>query len=380
VRHSILFDARLVLEQPTGIGRYVTSLLPPLCEAAPDWTFHVLRRPAPWPGYGLAEWAAPNVTHHVSTLRHMSFAQHVVLPRLARKLGVDLLHYPHFDAPVIGGGVPVIATIHDVKHATLRGLFPRFDALKRWYLTRLLESTLRRAAAVIADSEATAAEARLVCGAAARLRVVPLAPDRTYRPAAWDTVLAFRKRYALERPYVLCVSEFRPHKNHARLVRAFAESRGAAAHDLVLVGQRHSLDEPPERWADEAGIASRVHVLTDVSSEDLVAAYTGADLFALVSLHEGFGLPILEAMACGAPVVTSRTTAAGEVAGDGALLVDPESESEIVSALDAVLGNRAEGARLRDAGFARSKQFTWEEAARRTLAVYDEVLSSRVRP
>ncbi|MFN8177963.1 MAG: glycosyltransferase family 1 protein [bacterium] len=377
MRKAVLFDARLVLERPTGIGRYIVSLLPPLCAAAPDWQFHVLRGPTPWPGYGLAEWSAANVTHHVSRERHMSLAQHVTLPALARRLRVDLLHYPHLDAPVQWGRVPVVATIHDAKYLTLQGLFPRFDALKRWALRRLFAATVHRAAAIIADSEATAADLRRFYGPRDLLRVVHLAADPSFAPAPWEAVLAFRRRYDLARPYVLCVSEFRPHKNYARLVRAFAASRGAALHDLVLVGQRHAQDETPEQWAEEPGLAGRVRVLTDVSSDDLVAAYTGADLFALVSLHEGFGLPILEAMACGAPVIASRTTAAGEVAGDGALLVDPESEPEITAALDRVAGDRAEGARLREAGFARAKEFTWEQAARRTLAVYEEVLARR---
>jgi glycosyltransferase involved in cell wall biosynthesis len=304
----------------------------------------------------------------------MSLAQHVTLPRTALRLGVDLLHYPHLDAPVFFGRVPVVSTIHDAKYLTLKGLFPRLDALKRWYLRRCFAATVRRSAAVIADSAATAADLRAFYGTKPRVRVVPLAADHDFRPSTPEAVTAFRARHDLRRPYVLCVGEFRPHKNHARLIRAFAASRGAAAHDLVLVGQRHERDQPPEPAAAEARVAARVHVLTDVSSAELVAAYTGADAFALVSLHEGFGLPILEAMACGVPAIVSKTTAAGEVAGDAGLLVDPESETEIVAALDRVLGDAELAARLRAAGLRRACGYTWDETARRTLAVYEEVL------
>lgn len=372
----ILFDARLVLERPTGIGRYIVSLLPSLCAQAPAWEFHLLRRPRPWPGYGFAEWHAVNVVHHVSTERHMSLAQHVTLPRLAGRLGADLVHYPHFDAPVLGR-VPVVATIHDVKYLQLRRLFRRLDGLKRWYLRQCLAMTARRGAAIIADSRATEADVRRLLAPRGLLRVVPLAADPSFRPASDGTVAAFRARHGLERPFVLCVGEFRPHKNHEGLIRAFAASRGAAGHDLVLIGQRHRGDVPPEDAAEAAGIAPRVRVLTDVSAEDLVAAYTGAAAFALVSRHEGFGLPILEAMACGSPVIVSGTTAAGEVAGDAARLVDPERLDDIAAALDALLGDPEEARRLRAAGFERARHFTWDETARGTLAVYREVLGAR---
>src|SRR5262245_14335965 len=168
---SVLFDARLVLERPTGIGRYIVSLLPALCAAAPQWTFHVLRRAAPWPGYAFAEWHAANATHHISTQRHMSLGQHLTLPRLAQELGVDVMHYPHLDAPVLWGRVPVVATIHDAKELTLRHLFGRFDGMKRWYLRRCFEATVRRSAAVIAVSRATSSDLQRAFGNLARVRV-----------------------------------------------------------------------------------------------------------------------------------------------------------------------------------------------------------------
>lgn len=374
---SVLFDARLVLGHPTGIGRYIVSLLPAMARAAPGCTLHVLRRPDPWPGYGFAEWTAPNVVHHVSPMRHMSAAQYVALPRLSRRLGVDLLHHPHFDAPVLIRTVPVIATIHDAKYLTHRNLFARHDASKRWLLARAFALTMARADGIIADSAATADDLRRLFWRKGPVHIVPLAADPSFAPAPEAAVEAFRARHGVRRRYVLCVGEFRPHKNHALLIRAFAASSAARTHELVLIGQRHDLSEPPEQVAAAAGVGDRVRVLTDVRSDGLVAAYTGADAFVLASLHEGFGLPILEAMACGCPVVASGTTASGEVAGDAAVRVNPERVDEVTAAIDRVLGDPREAARLRAAGLARARTYTWDATARGTLAAYEAVLGMR---
>ncbi len=374
---NILFDARLALERPTGIGRYIASLVPELVRLAPQISFHLLRRAEPWPDYRLESLSAPNLTHHVTDLPHMALRQQLALPRLARDLGVDLLHYPHFDAPVGARDVPVVATIHDAKE--LRGGQESNLPLHKRLAVRLLtERTLRGAAAVIAVSRATAqALDAIVSGSSQRITVVYEAADPDFGPASGSAVDALRSSRSLERPFVLSVSERRPHKNIDGLVRAYARSRTKTTHDLVIVGRPWRNYRGPERTVEELGLDGAVRILGDVAHDELVALYTAADVFVLVSFHEGFGLPLLEAMACGTPVVASRTSAAGEITGEAGVTVDPSDPVSVADGMDRVVHDRRLHDSLAERGRVREAEFTWERAASETLDVYRAVLESR---
>lgn len=372
---SILFDARLVLTKPTGIGQYISSLVPELIRQAPDWRFHLLRRVAPWPDYGLAQLEATNLTHHPTDLPHMALRQHVELPRLARRLGATLLHYPHFDAPVLWQPVPVVVTLHDAKYLVHPEFFPRLSFVKRAYMRFCFAQSLRRAAAVMVDSASTAADlSRLFATPAERMRLVYPAANPRFQRASEGAVAGLRQRYSLVRPFILSVGERRPHKNHTGLIRAYAASQSRQTHDLVIIGQAYEDYTEPESVVRQSGVQERVRLLNDVTDADLVAFYTAADLFVLVSLYEGFGLPIVEAMACGAPVITAATTSAGEVAGEGGVQVDPHDTVSIAAAIDRVLQDPTFRQELVRRGEARSQTFSWQRAADQTLAVYRCVL------
>jgi glycosyltransferase involved in cell wall biosynthesis len=374
-KHSILFDARLILDKPTGIGQYIASLIPELLQAAPDWHVYLLRRPDPWASYGIQNWQAANLTHHVITLPHMALRQYLVLPHLARNLGVDLIHYPHFDAPVLLGSTPVVATIHDVKYLAHPEFFTDLARLKRWYMYFCFAQTLRRAAAVIAVSEATAQDLCIFDVDGQRPCVIYEAVSSRFRPANVEQQTALREKYGLERPFILSVGERRPHKNHAGLIHAFAQSQSQQTHDLVIVGQvYHGYDEAAE-MARKMGIGNHVHFLTEVDDGELVAIHTTADLFVLVSLYEGFGLPILEAMACGTPVIASSTTASGEIVGSGGVQVDPRDPAAIADAIDQMLCDAVLRHFYVERGYERCRQFTWQRTAQKTLALYRQVLN-----
>jgi alpha-1,3-rhamnosyl/mannosyltransferase len=368
----IAFDARLVLDKPTGIGQYVVSLLQAMASAAPDRRFLILRGPDPWADYGLEALDLPNTEHVIVRTRRMSLPQHWELPRLLRRLAPDVFHYPHFDAPLLTT-VPYVASIHDVTYLAMRELFPRFGPAKIAYMRGMFRATLRRAARTLVPSAATASDLARMFGNGGRIQVVPYGVDEIFRPAAKAELEKFRREHSLSRPFVLCVGEFRPHKNHAALLRAWSRTRAREDHDLVLVGQRHPGGVDPEALAREAGVS--VRVLSALDRPGLVAAYTAADLFALVSRYEGFGFPALEAMACGTPVLASRTTSLGEVVGKGGVTVDPEDEAAIAEELDRLLRDSAERAQLTERGYARCAEFHWKRTAEETLAVYDEVVT-----
>ncbi len=375
---SLLFDARLILPKPTGIGQYITSLLRELWRQAPDWHIHLLRGPQTWPGYGVAAWQAPNLTHHVSEERHMSLRQHWTLPRMARRLGVDLVHYPHFDAPVIYQPIPVVATLYDAKYLVRPDFFTNLSQVKRLYMRFCFANTLRRAAGVIAISQATTRDVQRLFGeTTVPMRVIYLAADALFRPADEESVAAFRGKYEVKRPFLLTVGERRPHKNHLGLLQAYARSQSRHTHDLVIIGQPYQNYTAPEEYSQAHGLAAQVHFLSSVTFLELIAAYTAADLFVLVSFYEGFGLPILEAMACGTAVIAANTTAAGEVVGAGGVAVNPHNTEAIQATIDDLL-THADRRRMWVAkGQSWEQQFSWQRAAAETLALYRQILQEK---
>jgi glycosyltransferase involved in cell wall biosynthesis len=311
----------------------------------------------------------------------MALRQHLDLPRIARRLGASLMHYPHFDAPVLWQPAPVVVTLHDAKYLLHPEFFPRLGLLKRTYMRFCFAQSLRRAAAVLVDSASTAADlSRLFPVPLSRMRIIYPAADPRFQRASATAVATLRQRYALARPFILCVGERRPHKNHTGLIRAYAASRSRQTHDLVIIGQAYEDYSEPEAVAQQLGLSASVRLFSDVAYADLVAFYTAAELFALVSLYEGFGLPIVEAMACGLPVLTSATTAAGEVAGAGGVTVDPHDTAAIAAAMDNVLQDPAFHQVLVQRGAARRQDFSWPHAAEQTLTIYRCVLDGTPLP
>ncbi len=378
MHESILFDARLVLHKPTGIGQYIVALLAELIRLAPETHFQLLRRADPWPGYGLAEWRAPNLSQQVSQLPHMALQQHLVIPRLAQQLKAQLIHYPHFDAPVLWGRLPVVTTIHDAKYLVHPEFFMNLSQVKRQYMRFSFAQSLKRSAGVIVVSQNTAKDlARLFNISLSRLSVIYEAADARFQPASASTIQALRQQYQLTRPFLLTVGEYRPHKNHVGLIRAYANSQSRQTHDLVIIGQAYQDYTEPQSLVQQLGLKGQVHFLSGVPFADLITFYTAAELFVLVSFYEGFGLPILEAMACGAPVICSATTAAGEITGEGGLTVDPNDSGAITQQIDALLQNPA----LRQQWVAKGEQwhqrYTWQQAAKQTLALYQSVLANQ---
>jgi glycosyltransferase involved in cell wall biosynthesis len=374
VSKSILFDARLVVEKPTGIGRYVASLVPEMIRLGGDFHFHLLRGRKPFPGFGIAEWSAPNLTHHTTDEKAMSFTKHFMLPKLARELNADLLHYPHFDAPFLAGSLPVVATIHGARDLACADSLIGMSHIKRCYMRYFMARSLRHAT-VITVSHAMARDLGERFGLPSdRIAVTHEAADAEFSPAPSDAVVAFRAKFELIRPFILCVGERRPHKNQSNLVRAYAQSKSRATHDLVIIGKSYADFRGPEETVERLNLQAAVHILEPVDAADLVAAYTAADLFVLISLYEGFGLPILEAMACGTPVIGSATTATGEIIGEGGLRVPPEDISAVAAAIDEVLCDPTNRELWIDRGWKWCRRFTWEHTAQRTLAVYREIL------
>ena len=212
---------------------------------------------------------------------------------------------------------------------------------------------------------------------AAKVVASPLGVEDAFRPVVDPAILAaVRERNRLPDRYILAVGNLQPRKNLRRLIEAVAALRATRRDDcrLVLVGQPAWRHGELDAVAAAHGLRDAIVATGYVPAEDLPALYSAAEVFAYPSLYEGFGLPPLEALACGTPVVTANTSSLPEVVGDAGLLIDPLDTGAIAAALARLLDDVALRERLRQAGFARAAAYSWRETARRTLQVYDKLL------
>jgi glycosyltransferase involved in cell wall biosynthesis len=300
-----------------------------------------------------------------------------LLPLKLARERIDICHFTNSVATLLSP-CPTVVTIHDM---TL-WLFPQHHYRRRLLAMRpFIPLAARRAAAVIAVSHATKADIVRILGVAAdKVHVIHEAPAAWFRPIEDPTALeTVRRRYGLPERIVLYVGTIEPRKNLVRLLQAFARLRhsGVIEHTLVLAGQPGWKHEPVTMAVEQLGLSQAVRFLGYVPTDDLVALYNLANALVFPSLYEGFGLPVMEAMACGTPVLTSANSSLAEISDCAAELVDPASVESIADGLRRILTDPARRADLRARGLSRAAQFTWTDAAQRTRAVYAEALALR---
>lgn len=303
--------------------------------------------------------------------------EQIALGQVCRKLRVDLLHAPYFAAP-LRPPARVVVTIHDL----IPLLLPAYRGSQRvQQYMRLVAAGAKRATAVIADSEHTRRDIidKLQIPQE-RITVTYLAASSDYHPRDAATIDEIRSRLRLYRPYVYYVGGFDIRKNVQMVIRAFAEATRdwAERPQLAIGGQLPATvgEFFPDINATilEAGVAADVALLGPLSDADSAALMSGCAAFLWPSRYEGFGLPPLEAMQCGAPVIASSASSVGEVVGDGGLRVDPDDLPGWAAALRRVLASAALAHDLRQRGLARARQFSWARTATETIKVYNGVI------
>jgi glycosyltransferase involved in cell wall biosynthesis len=293
-----------------------------------------------------------------------------VLPRAASREGVDLLHCPVGVAPP-RTRVPLVVSVNDAMALEHPEWFTRANVLQQ---RLLLGPALRRAAQVLVPSAHAAGQVeRGFRVSRERIAVARYGIDERFSPGPLPSDL--RARLGLEVPWILTVGTLQPRKNVEAVLLAFERLvAGGAPHRLVIAGARGWGDEALARRIRESPAAHAVVLPGRVSDDDLVGLYRGADCFVFPSRGEGFGFPPLEAMACGTPVVCSDRTSLPEVAGDAALLVDPDDDAAIAQALERAL-DPSTAADLTERGLRQAAGFTWERCAELTVAAYRRALS-----
>ncbi|MBI4789531.1 MAG: glycosyltransferase family 4 protein [Chloroflexi bacterium] len=354
--------SRATSAAPTGTETYSRELIRALLTLPAPHTFRLYTRDYPTPIF------ESRITNY--ELRIIPFPRLWTHLRLSFEMLThppDVLFVPAHVLPPIHPRRAIV-TVHDLGHLHFPDAHP---ALQRLYHTWATRWNARQATHVLADSEATRDDLVQLCGIAPdKITVVyPAFDARVYQPVRDPARLeATRAHFRIGGDYILTIGTIHPRKNYARLIEAVGRL-GNSNLGLVIVGKRGWLYEEIFTQVKRLNLQSLVSFLDYVPAEDMPALISGARMFAFPSLHEGFGLPVLEAQACGVPVVTSMTSSLPEAAGDGALFVDPCDVDALAAAMQRLLGDEVLRAKLVANGFRNLQRFSWEKSARQVLGV-----------
>jgi glycosyltransferase involved in cell wall biosynthesis len=378
-------------QSDTGSGQYLRQLLPALASLASDELIRLIVpdgvvTPPPagalMPGNSNSgRGKLGSRLKGISPALYKLYFEQRVFPHVSSNLSASVAHVPYHAAPV-WSATPTVVTIHDLIPMIVEGY--QKSPLMQAYV-KLVAAGARRAQAIITDSEASKRDIVARLGIApGRLHVIPLAPAPHFRPADAGRV---RADYAIPQRYILYLGGFDRRKNLSQLIRSFAR---LVQHDLVesdvhlvVAGRLPSCNSDfapdPRPMVAELGLGARVVFPGWVADADKPALYSGALAFVFPSLYEGFGLPVVEAMACGAPVITSNTSSLPEVVGEAGVMVHPLDVHSLAAAMAQVVNDDRLRRRMATASQERASHFSWARTAEATLHVYADVREQPAR-
>ncbi|MDI6858528.1 MAG: glycosyltransferase family 1 protein [Dehalococcoidia bacterium] len=373
---KIAIDAHMVGHQATGNETYTLNLIDALARldgAGREYTVYVDRR-------GLSS-LPPSLNGRV---RVRVLPLHSPLVRIPFLLPVELwrrradVAHMHYILPPVVPRCATVLTVHDISFERYPDFFSRSELLRA---RTLVPFSARRADVVIAVSEFTKADLVSFYGIdPEKIVVTSAAPAPHFHPLDdRRRIDAVRREYGIDGPFILYVGNIQPRKNLRRLIEAFAATacESDIPHRLVIVGKKAWLHSPVLEAARASRLSERITFTGYVPDKDLPALYNAADLFVYPSIFEGFGLPVLEAMSCGTPVITSNTSSLPEVGGDAAVYFDPLDAGDIARAIRAALADPELRSRLSARGLARAKEFSWAATARKTVEAYEQAFRAR---
>jgi glycosyltransferase involved in cell wall biosynthesis len=368
----IAFDLRRIGNP--GIGRYMKGLVESVLTAAPQ-NDYVLILPKEFAGSISGD--AASARKITAKAKCYSIREQVEIPRLLLSEKVDLFHSPHFNIPLLRP-CRLVVTLHDVIYLACSQDLPSISG--RLYYRAMISAAARLADRIITVSEFSKQDI------VQRLKIPPETVEVIYpgieprfRRVSEQCASAVRSQYGITRDYILYMGIFKPRKNHAGLLRAFRHflDCGATA-QLVLAGPLDDFEPELRRLVSELNLNTQVVFTGFVSESNLAALYSGARVYACPSLYEGFGFTVVEAMACGVPVVCSPLTSLPEVAGDAVLYADPASPQEFGRALVRAFNDTSLRSRLLERGLKNATRFQWNSSVTRVLEVYRSVLNQPV--
>ena len=354
---KVAIDVQTTLGQPTGFGFYVSNLTHNLQNLRAELDLVPIR---------------PSFEKDFSTSQRLIWDQ-FTFPRLVKKHQVDLIHQPCFSAPLLYRG-PVVITIHDI----ISILFPKsIPFASRMFYSKWMPISYRKASQIITISESTKRDIVKNLGIDKdKITVIPLAVDKRFGDKVSDAeVKRSKKKYKLPEKYILHIGTLEPRKNLGFLIESFSEVIKDKKFDdlyLVITGKKGWYYEGLFEIVRKLNLQDRIILTGYFDEKDKPALYRGATVFAFPSLYEGFGLPSLEAMASGVPVVSSNTSSMPEVIGKAGILIPPEDRAAWVKNIKKVVLDTSLQNKMKQANKEQVKKFSWEKTARKTIEVYEK--------
>lgn len=378
------FDVTAALTQGGGIGRYTRELIHALVNEGQQYHFHLFsaRAPRVRPVQNSIP-MAPNVTHRPAPLDErwlyrLWYRAHLPIEVQTFTGPVDLFHSPDFVLPPVRGHIPTLLTVHDLSFVHYPETFPpRLVS----YLNQVVPNSIRRASHILADSISTQRDLAAIWQVPSeKVTVLYSGVNERFQPISNKQKLeGLRDKYNLsDAPFILAVGTIQPRKNYEMLVRAFSHLVVRFPHHLVIAGGRGWLFEGLLTEVNRLKLTDRVHFPGFVDDDDLPALYSAAEMLVFPSLYEGFGLPLLEAMACGTPVITSDASSLPEVATHGdeqaAILISPTNETDWTASMANLIEDGQTRNSLVDAGIRQVKRFSWQNSAQQLIILYERFL------
>ncbi len=371
--NKIGLDLRFWRAGTGGIGRYSRNLLAELLKIDKVNQYTAIITPADEPEFTVE---APNLTKLVVDVPHFSFAEQLKLPGILKAQNFDLVHFANFNHPLLYRR-PFVVTVHDIIMHLYPGSFQRGSFVHRQAYLRTFNDC-QRAKSVIVPSVSTKNDlVQKLHFPAEKVVVTPEGGEASFTPQPAAKITELKKRLNLPDSYLLFVSRWERYKGLPVLLASHAELAAKYPELGLVICGKPDAQNPDVTQLVEAAKKINPRVITPgfVSDEDLVTLYSGAAVYVHPSWYEGFGIMILEAMAAGAPVVTSNVSSLPEVVGDAGLMVDPHSVFELTAAIEKILTDPKLASRLRTNGFERVKCYSWAKMAAQTLEIYNNVLS-----
>lgn len=374
---NIGINGLLMSGAKTGIGNYMHNLLKALAKVDTTNSYKIFTAAQ---GETQDSFASNQQQIAVNLPSTGSWArilwEQTMLPQQMKPHQIDIMHFADYALPVLSKTRPWIISVHDLAYR----IYPEtFSRGKLWTKLALVKPSLHKAGKIITGSENTKQDIIKFYGISPeRIAVTTYGVDLDrFYPLSGTEVQTGLERYGLEPGYILFIGTLEPRKNIISVIRAYHHLRNnGCKQKLVIGGGTGWLYSDIFKLVEELKLVEEIIFTGYLPDEDLALLYNGAGVFVYPSLYEGFGLPPLEAMACGTPVVTSNVSSLPEVVGDAGLMVPPLESKAIAEAIGSVLANQQLADQLREKGIQRAQNFSWEKTARQTLAVYQEVLTS----
>ncbi len=380
MQRRIGIDVTAAVSQGGGIGRYTREIVRALAKVGSENEYHLYSAKRPKEtSIPNSLPTGPNFSYHEAPLSErwlyrIWYRMSLPIPVQWITGNLDLLHSPDFVLPPLRDNIPSLLTVHDLSFVHYPETFT--DNLVR-YLNNIVPRSIEAASHILADSQSTKDDLLAIWGVSPeKVTVLYSGVDSMFRPVTDNHLLQdARRRYGLgDEPYLLTVGTVQPRKNYQVLARAFKSISQNHSHNLVIVGGMGWLHKQLLEEIEKQDLVHRVILTGFVDDSDLPALYSGATLFTFPSLYEGFGLPLLEAMACGVPVISSNASSLPEVTGKAAVLLSPMDEVGWTETIHQLLIDPSLRTRLVASGFIRARDFTWNNSAVQLLAIYRQLL------